>query len=44
MHIGRNSSPLALRFGKLKRYAGFPYEMYDGYDPEGNVFQVMQFD
>ncbi|EDT38748.1 VOC family protein [Burkholderia ambifaria] len=26
----------------LKRYDGFPYRMYDGIDPEGNVFQVMQ--
>ena len=33
-----------IKVGKLKRYDGFPYEMYDGYDPEGNVFQVMQFD
>ncbi|WP_448097592.1 VOC family protein [Luteibacter yeojuensis] len=30
--------------GGLKRYDGFPYEMYDGRDPEGNVFQVMRFD
>lgn len=30
--------------GELKRYEGFPYEMYDGRDPEGNVFQVMRFD
>jgi predicted enzyme related to lactoylglutathione lyase len=28
----------------LKRYDGFPYSMYDGADPEGNIFQVMQFD
>ncbi len=28
----------------LKRYDGFPYRMYDGIDPEGNVFQVMQQD
>ncbi|WP_175845895.1 VOC family protein [Burkholderia arboris] len=28
----------------LKRFDGFPYEMYDGIDPEGNVFQVMQPD
>ncbi|RQZ40800.1 VOC family protein [Burkholderia sp. Bp9090] len=28
----------------LKRYDGFPYRMYDGIDPEGNVFQVMQPD
>ncbi|MBY4867321.1 VOC family protein [Burkholderia sp. Bp9017] len=28
----------------LKRYDGFPYRMYDGVDPEGNVFQVMQPD
>jgi len=30
--------------GDMKRYEGFPYEMYDGRDPEGNVFQVMRFD
>jgi len=30
--------------GALKRYDGFPYELYDGHDPEGNVFQVMRFD
>ncbi|WP_063534119.1 VOC family protein [Burkholderia sp. MSMB1589WGS] len=28
----------------MKRYDGFAYQMYDGVDPEGNVFQVMQFD
>ncbi|MBN3821301.1 VOC family protein [Paraburkholderia sp. Se-20369] len=28
----------------LKRYDGFAYRMYDGVDPEGNVFQVMQAD
>ncbi|VWC16004.1 lactoylglutathione lyase [Burkholderia lata] len=28
----------------LKRYDGFAYTMYDGIDPEGNVFQVMQAD
>ncbi|MDN7490909.1 VOC family protein [Burkholderia sp. AU45274] len=28
----------------LKRYEGFAYTMYDGVDPEGNVFQVMQAD
>ncbi|WGS44657.1 VOC family protein [Burkholderia sp. JSH-S8] len=28
----------------LKRYDGFAYQMYDGVDPEGNVFQVMQAD
>ncbi|MGS0894793.1 VOC family protein [Burkholderia stagnalis] len=28
----------------LKRYDGFAYTMYDGVDPEGNVFQVMQPD
>lgn len=28
----------------LKRYDGFTYRMYDGVDPEGNVFQVMQAD
>ncbi|RXV68309.1 VOC family protein [Burkholderia stabilis] len=28
----------------LKRYDGFPYRVYDGIDPEGNVFQVMQPD
>ncbi|MGC3030299.1 VOC family protein [Burkholderia sp. DN3021] len=28
----------------LKRYDGFAYRMYDGLDPEGNVFQVMQPD
>nr|WP_242449055.1 hypothetical protein [Burkholderia metallica] len=28
----------------LKRYDGVPYRMYDGIDPEGNVFQVMQRD
>ncbi|MCA8020780.1 VOC family protein [Burkholderia metallica] len=28
----------------LKRYDGVPYRMYDGIDPEGNVFQVMQQD
>ena len=28
----------------LKRYDGFAYRMYDGVDPEGNVFQVMQPD
>ncbi|CAG2323486.1 MULTISPECIES: VOC family protein [Burkholderia] len=27
-----------------KRYDGFPFRMYDGVDPEGNVFQVMQPD
>lgn len=32
------------KVGELKRYEGFPYEMYDGRDPEGNVFQVMRFD
>ena len=30
--------------GNLKRYEGFPYQMYDGCDPEGNIFQVMRFD
>ncbi|KVD24506.1 VOC family protein [Burkholderia ubonensis] len=29
---------------ELKRYDGFAYRMYDGLDPEGNVFQVMQAD
>ncbi|PCE29903.1 VOC family protein [Burkholderia ubonensis] len=29
---------------EVKRYEGFPYRMYDGHDPEGNVFQVMQAD
>ena len=33
-----------VRVGDLKRYEGFPYEMYDGHDPEGNVFQIMRFD
>jgi predicted enzyme related to lactoylglutathione lyase len=33
-----------VKVGALKRYEGFPYEMYDGYDPEGNIFQVMLFD
>ena len=33
-----------VRVGKTKRYDGFPYEMYDGRDPEGNVFQVMRED
>lgn len=33
-----------VRVGNLKRYEGFPYEMYDGRDPEGNIFQVMRFD
>ncbi len=33
-----------VKVGNLKRYPGFPYAMYDGYDPEGNIFQVMQFD
>nr|WP_241021365.1 VOC family protein [Burkholderia sp. Ac-20344] len=28
----------------LKRYDGFACTMYDGIDPEGNVFQVMQAD
>ncbi|MBF5008235.1 VOC family protein [Burkholderia pseudomultivorans] len=28
----------------LKRYDGFACTMYDGVDPEGNVFQVMQPD
>ena len=28
----------------LKRYDGFAYRMYDGVDPERNVFQVMQPD
>jgi predicted enzyme related to lactoylglutathione lyase len=32
------------KVGNLKRYEGFPYEMYDGRDPEGNVFQVMRCD
>ncbi|WP_036141257.1 VOC family protein [Luteibacter sp. 9135] len=30
--------------GDMKRYEGFPYDMYDGRDPEGNVFQVMRLD
>ncbi|PKV10573.1 VOC family protein [Xanthomonas prunicola] len=30
--------------GELKRYTGFAYQMYDGRDPEGNVFQVMRLD
>ncbi|MBB5863664.1 VOC family protein [Xanthomonas sp. 3058] len=30
--------------GELKRYPGFAYQMYDGRDPEGNVFQVMRLD
>ncbi len=30
--------------GPIKRYDGFPYAMYDGRDPEGNVFQVMRYD
>ncbi|KVD06345.1 lactoylglutathione lyase [Burkholderia ubonensis] len=29
---------------ELKRYDSFAYRMYDGLDPEGNVFQVMQAD
>ncbi|KVT71037.1 VOC family protein [Burkholderia ubonensis] len=29
---------------ELKRYDGFACRMYDGLDPEGNVFQVMQAD
>jgi len=29
---------------ELKRYDGFAYWMYDGRDPEGNVFQVMRYD
>ncbi|MBP0713537.1 VOC family protein [Burkholderia sola] len=29
---------------EMKRYEGFAYQMYDGLDPEGNVFQVMQLD
>lgn len=33
-----------VRVGELKRYEGFPYQMYDGRDPEGNIFQVMRFD
>ncbi|WP_241291487.1 VOC family protein [Burkholderia stabilis] len=28
----------------IKRYDGFPYQIVDGIDPEGNVFQVMQPD
>ncbi|MET3493965.1 putative enzyme related to lactoylglutathione lyase [Variovorax boronicumulans] len=28
----------------LKRYDGFDYAMYDGVDPEGNIFQVMKLD
>ncbi|MDR0241604.1 MAG: VOC family protein [Burkholderia sp.] len=28
----------------LKRFDGFPCRMFDGIDPEGNVFQVMQPD
>ncbi|KGE50534.1 hypothetical protein WCN79_00340 [Xanthomonas axonopodis pv. vasculorum] len=30
--------------GELKRYAGFAYQMDDGRDPEGNVFQIMRLD
>jgi catechol 2,3-dioxygenase-like lactoylglutathione lyase family enzyme len=26
----------------IKSYPGFPYELCDGQDPEGNVFQLMQ--
>ncbi|MCC8537981.1 hypothetical protein ACDH70_13785 [Xanthomonas axonopodis pv. poinsettiicola] len=33
-----------VQVGELKRYAGFAYQMYDGHDPEGNVFQVMRLD
>ncbi|WP_115529255.1 MULTISPECIES: VOC family protein [Xanthomonas] len=33
-----------VRVDELKRYAGFAYQMYDGRDPEGNVFQVMRPD
>lgn len=33
-----------VKVSNLKRYDGFPYEMYDGRDPEGHIFQVMQFD
>ncbi|MEA9580608.1 VOC family protein [Xanthomonas nasturtii] len=33
-----------VRVDELKRYAGFAYQMYDGRDPEGNVFQVMRLD
>lgn len=33
-----------IRVGNVKRYEGFPYQMYDGRDPEGNIFQVMQWD
>ncbi|WP_176047628.1 VOC family protein [Burkholderia sp. BCC1644] len=28
----------------IKRFDGFPYQLLDGIDPEGNVFQVMQPD
>ncbi len=27
---------------EIKRFAGFPYRLCDGVDPEGNVFQLMQ--
>lgn len=33
-----------VQVGELKRYPGFAYQMYDGRDPEGNVFQVMRLD
>ncbi|KUF21000.1 VOC family protein [Xanthomonas phaseoli] len=33
-----------VQVGELKRYPGFAYQLYDGRDPEGNVFQVMRLD
>ncbi|EGD08752.1 hypothetical protein XVE_2969 [Xanthomonas vesicatoria ATCC 35937] len=27
--------------GELERYPGFAYQIYEGRDPEGNVFQVI---
>ena len=29
---------------RVKRYEGFPYQLCDGCDPEGNVFQLSQAD
>ena len=30
--------------GKIKRYPGFSYSLFDGRDPEGNVFQLSEPD
>ncbi len=33
-----------VQVGELERYAGSAHQLYDGHDPEGNVFQVMRLD